>query len=275
MRLREARGVPGRKRRAGKVMTTAQDTLRERNHYEELFRREGEHDFIGNAYEWLHAKTVNLLRPGARILDIGCGVGHHAYRFARKGFYVCGVDLSPTAIEKTRELFDRLSLSGEFICADARELPWENDVFDAAFLSLVLHRFADYGQVLAEAARVARKYVFVIEPNAFNPETFMRLNIVNRFFRRRSPTRDERALNPGSVRRFMEACGFEERAVHFVTLGATEEYSWWKGFVHWLHRPLPPRARHNKFVQVFAARRPGTGLWESGRRREGRTRRYG
>lgn len=34
------------------------------------------------------------LKPGAAILDVGCGTGRHAVALARKGYSVTGIDLS-------------------------------------------------------------------------------------------------------------------------------------------------------------------------------------
>lgn len=43
---------------------------------------------------WLH------VRPGERVLDVGCGVGRWSCRLAARGARVTGVDLSPTMIER-------------------------------------------------------------------------------------------------------------------------------------------------------------------------------
>jgi SAM-dependent methyltransferase len=46
---------------------------------------------------WLFAR---LVPSGARILDVGCGLGTNALRLAALGHRVLGVDVSPTAIEQ-------------------------------------------------------------------------------------------------------------------------------------------------------------------------------
>ncbi len=46
---------------------------------------------------WLNVK------PGARVLDVGCGVGRWSRMLAARGANVTGVDLSPTMIEQARQ----------------------------------------------------------------------------------------------------------------------------------------------------------------------------
>lgn len=65
------------------------------------------------------------LRPGMRVLDVGCGPGRHSYELARRGFIVHGIDISQRFIDLACEsappgaTFERL---------DARDL-----AFDAEF----------------------------------------------------------------------------------------------------------------------------------------------
>ena len=43
------------------------------------------------------------LRPGMRVLDVGCGPGRHAHELARRGLYVHGVDISERFVDLARE----------------------------------------------------------------------------------------------------------------------------------------------------------------------------
>jgi SAM-dependent methyltransferase len=52
---------------------------------------------IDRTVEWLSAKLD--LRPGDRLLDLGCGPGLYSTRFARRGFSVTGVDYSRRSID--------------------------------------------------------------------------------------------------------------------------------------------------------------------------------
>lgn len=48
------------------------------------------------------APFLAALKPGARVLDLGCGPGHHAERIAREGHRVLAVDASESMVERAR-----------------------------------------------------------------------------------------------------------------------------------------------------------------------------
>jgi len=75
-----------------------------------------------------HAGVVcDLLgvRPGQRVLDVGCGAGRHARALARRGMRVTGVDLSPDLLEEARERSPGTPGSPTYIRWDARDLPFQ------------------------------------------------------------------------------------------------------------------------------------------------------
>lgn len=55
-----------------------------------------------------------------RVLELGCGLGHHAIAAARLGHEVTAVDISPTAIERARELASREGVACTFVAGDVR-----------------------------------------------------------------------------------------------------------------------------------------------------------
>jgi SAM-dependent methyltransferase len=68
------------------------------------------------------------LRPGARVLDAGCGPGRHALELGRRGMHVVGVDASPDFLALARGAAGHLPV--EFVEADIRTLGYEGE-FDA------------------------------------------------------------------------------------------------------------------------------------------------
>jgi len=64
------------------------------------------------------------LRPGMRVLDVGCGPGRHAHALARRGIDVVGIDIAAA--------FLAAAGAGTWVRADARRLPFFHGSFDAA-----------------------------------------------------------------------------------------------------------------------------------------------
>jgi len=81
------------------------------------------------------------LRPGERVLDLGCGDGALSAKLAGQGAIVVGVDSSPQMVAAAlqRGIDARL--------LDARALPFLGE-FDAVFSNAVLHWVQDLGPVL-------------------------------------------------------------------------------------------------------------------------------
>jgi SAM-dependent methyltransferase len=109
-------------------------------------------DHLGSAYDrYAHTKgTVQEvdhvvaaldLRPGQRVLDVGCGTGRHAHELARRGIVVHGIDISqrfvdlaraasPSSDEQTAQIRAVRSSQATFERGDARSMAFEGE-FDA------------------------------------------------------------------------------------------------------------------------------------------------
>lgn len=71
--------------------------------------------------------------PGKRILDLGCGPGRDALIFARQGFQVTGVDLSPKMIEMAKS-----KVAAQFHVMDIENLDFPPCHFDGIWASASL-----------------------------------------------------------------------------------------------------------------------------------------
>lgn len=85
---------------------------------------------------WAVRRFVSTLLPGARVLDVGTGLGYLAYALARDGFRATGLDVSDEAADRARRRFgDHYAVGNLFDWA--RERPAEYDA--VVMLELIEH----------------------------------------------------------------------------------------------------------------------------------------
>ena len=95
--------------------------------------------------------------PGARVLDVGSGLGGPARLLAaQRGCDVTGIDLTPEFVEVAERLTERTGLGNQvrFVCGDAVAMPFEDGAFDAAITLHVAMNIADRARLYAEIRRV-------------------------------------------------------------------------------------------------------------------------
>jgi 2-polyprenyl-3-methyl-5-hydroxy-6-metoxy-1,4-benzoquinol methylase len=93
---------------------------------------------------------------GARVLEIGCGMGTMAMNWAKNGAQVTAVDLTPTAVHETQRRFSLFGLQGKVLQMDANNLALEAESFDYVYSFGVLHHSPDLQKSLSEMMRVLR-----------------------------------------------------------------------------------------------------------------------
>lgn len=91
---------------------------------------------------------------GAKLLEVGCGMGTDLLQFARGGAQVTGVDLTPRSIETSRRHLELYDQSGEFAIADCERLPFADASFDVAYSNGVLHHTPDTAGAVREIHRI-------------------------------------------------------------------------------------------------------------------------
>lgn len=94
---------------------------------------------------------------GARLLEIGCGMGTDLLQFARGGAQVTGIDLTPRSIEISRRHFSVYGEQADFAISDCETLPFQSESFDVVYSNGVLHHTPDTAGAVREVHRVLRR----------------------------------------------------------------------------------------------------------------------
>ena len=92
----------------------------------------------------------SLPAPGRLTLDVACGEGRVTRDLRALGHRIIGVDAAPSLLAAAREA-DR---EGEYVEADAAELPFEDGVADLVVSFMALMDMDDMARAVAEMARV-------------------------------------------------------------------------------------------------------------------------
>jgi len=111
----------------------------------------------------LRTLTVDrtLLKPGERVLDVGCGTGGvtiPAKLQVGKNGRAAGIDPAPEMIALARRKASRAGLEIDFRVGVIESLPFLDGTFDAVTSSLMMHHLPEHVQVrgLAEIRRVLK-----------------------------------------------------------------------------------------------------------------------
>lgn len=198
------------------------------------------------------------VRPGGRLLDVGCGGGREAIGFARAGFRVVAIDLAPGMIGAARDNARREGLAIEFRVQSATEVADPPGSFDGVFCTGAVYNHVPGRAVRIETLRRLGRalapggalllgvmyrpplgllsrtrvvdFLRVLGAKAFGPGRFSEPG--DGWMREVSEASDSRApvffhgfAGPGEVRREIEAAG----------LSASEAAPAW-----WVCRPMFP-----------------------------------
>jgi len=159
---------------------------------------------------------ANLLKPGDKVLEIGCGIGTVVFELSKQGYDVRGTDISHVAIEYGRGKYPGARLDVQ----PAEELPFEAGAFDVVLSFDLFEHIARIDRHVGEVARVLRPggYYLFQTPNKWSNVVFETLTHKTLKWRRVHPS----LHTPGQLRRRLAKHGFETR---FVKMNPINDYT--------------------------------------------------
>lgn len=111
----------------------------------------------------LHRIVAELVEPGSKVLDVGCGTGSLAAKLAASASEVVGVELSPSMADYAKRRLETSTPHVRIVVGDVTEVFADvpDGYFDVATMVLALHEMpADAREpVLKEVTRVAGRLI--------------------------------------------------------------------------------------------------------------------
>ena len=168
-----------------------------------------DHFHLGGRDATLELLRLSGLRAGARVLDVGGGIGGPARTLAEEGCSVTVLDLTEEFCQTGAALTERVGLAARltFRHASALAMPFEKEAFDAVWTQHSSMNVEDKEKLYSEIARVVRRggllamHEIMAGPEAppHFPVPWASVSTIS-FLRA-----------PDAVRRLIEASGFRER----------------------------------------------------------------
>jgi SAM-dependent methyltransferase len=159
---------------------------------------------------------TNLLKPGDRSLEIGCGIGTVVAELVKQGYDALGTDISQVAVEYGQAKYGNVRLEVQ----PAEELPYADGTFDVVLSFDLFEHIARIDRHIGEVQRVLKPgghYLFET-PNKLSNVVAETRAYKSLKWRRVHPS----LHTPGQLRRRLARHGFETR---FIKMDQRNEYT--------------------------------------------------
>ncbi len=159
---------------------------------------------------------LDAVRPGQRVLDLGCGDGWFSAALLAAGTTPVAVDAARGALRRARARVPGLDARH---WPDGAPLPVEDASVDLAWAGEVLEHVVDLAPWLSEVRRVVRpRGVLLVTTPDHDPLALLALALRPRRFATHFEPRSDhlRFFSAGSLRALLDDLGFEVAQLHRV-----------------------------------------------------------
>lgn len=104
------------------------------------------------------ARWRKAIKPGSRLLDIGCAQGRSTFKIVSPDLDVVAFDISKALVRQALDRAERADASAHvtFMVADATTLPFLDESFDYVLTYGVLHHLPEPRQICSEISRILK-----------------------------------------------------------------------------------------------------------------------
>jgi len=111
---------------------------------------------------------LSVIPSGSKVLELACAHGRTAFSLEDIGFNVTAIDIDHDSIIEARKIGSDMERKIEFLVADGRDLPFNDEIFDACVMNGFLTMLTDMDsrmKAINEASRVlkVRGYLYVAD----------------------------------------------------------------------------------------------------------------
>jgi SAM-dependent methyltransferase len=162
-------------------------------------------------YERRRAFLLSHVRPGDRVLDLGCGEGAFCGELARAGAEPIGMEIAPAALERARRRHPGLRFE---LTAAHGPIPLEDSAVDVVWSSEVIEHVPDTARWLSEVRRVLRSGGRLLLTTPYHGPVKNLALALRGFERHFDPLGEHlRFYTPRSLRTLLDDFGFDDVAI--------------------------------------------------------------
>lgn len=151
-----------------------QDKIPFRANYPQYFGLSDSAAYLWRTYDRRLADVIEQVRPGLRVLEIGCGIGSDLHWLALQGTKVTGIDVKSEWTDAARELTKHVEASIGPVSVDIRRinlLDLSDGQYDLIYMKDTFHHLEPREQIIDKIVSLLAPggSVVIVEPNAWNP----------------------------------------------------------------------------------------------------------
>ncbi len=176
------------------------------------------------------SRLVDIVLPQVHwtVLDVACGGGHTALRFAPHVARVIATDIAPKMLQAAEAFILNMGVNNvTFHFADAESLPFKDEVFDLVTCRIAPHHFPDCFSFIKQSVRVLKTGGILLVQDHVLPEDKNAGRYLEKFEKLRDPSHHQAYTQAEWVNMFQIAG---------LTVAHTEQIIKRHGFLSWAQR---------------------------------------